>query len=461
MKIIRNEAVRESNAGAFGRRIRILGLVGLVLAGLTAMSIPVPPAQALDLDLPTWEDVQKAKKNESAGAAKVTEIEGLIEQVEDEVERTRAESEAATTALAVAEQELFEAQQRTESLEAEAKKSAKQADRATREASTLVSQMYRSGGVDRSVELFLEADGSTADGLLDRLGQMTKATERNQVVADEASKAKNTATALADQAETAREERDKLREAAEARKIEAAEAAAAASEKLAKNEEQLEVLETQLEALKDKTTDTVAGYEERLRKEEEERKRLERAARREAKRQAAAAAAAAAAANNGGGGGGGSSTPGRAPSGGGGGSVNVPAGSWITPIARGSYSISDWWGADRSAYGFSGHTGVDFAAPAWTPIRAVASGTVTMSGWYAPCYANMVEVTHGGGLATRYAHMVSTPPVSVGQRVRAGDVIGYVGTTGCSTGNHTHFETYTYGYPVNPVPIMAARGVSL
>lgn len=425
----------------------MLALAAAAFAGLAGVQGPPVPAHALELDLPTWDDVQKAKNNEADAAEKVTEIKGMIELVETEVERTRAESEAATEALAIAEQQLLEAQRRTETLESQAAQSAEEADQAAQQASTLVSQMYRSGGVDRSLELFLESDESTADGLLDRLAQMTKATERNQQIADEASLATNNAASLADQAESARTERDQLREEASARKVEAAEAAAAASEKLAEHEEQQVLLETQLAALEDKTTETVEGYEERLRKEEEERQRLARIA---AERAAAERAAAEAAArqNQGGGNGGGGG-------GGGGGSAPPPvSGSgWRTPIDKGLYRVSDWWGAGRN------HTGVDLAAGAWTPIRAVSSGTVTMSGWFSPCYANMVEVTHGNGLATRYAHMVATPPVRYGQHVGAGEIIGYVGTTGCSYGNHLHFETYTWGYPVNPVPIMSARGV--
>lgn len=448
--MVKGRIARSGSTGAFGRRIGVIVaaafVAALVATGLGGAPLQAAPAYALDLDLPTWDDVQKAKSNQSAAAKKIAEIEELIVLVEQEVERTRAESQAAGEALAIAEQELYEAQQRTENLEAQAKESAEEAESATQQASTLVSQMYRSGGVDRSLELFLEADGSTADSLLDRLAQMTKATERNQQVADDASQATNTAASLADQAESAREERDKLREEAEQRKIEAVEAATAASEKLSEHEEQQELLETQLAALKDKTTKTVDGYKERLRKEEEHRQRVAKLA---AERAAAAAAAAAQANQGGGNSGGGNSGGGNS---GGNGSTPVVSGSgWTTPLA--SYRVTDWWGANR------GHTGVDFAAPAWTPIRAVGSGTVTMSGWFAPCYANMVEVTHGGGLATRYAHMIATPIVSVGQKVNAGQVIGYVGTTGCSTGYHTHFETYTWGYPVDPVPIMAARGV--
>ena len=106
-------------------------------------------------------------------------------------------------------------------------------------------------------------------------------------------------------------------------------------------------------------------------------------------------------------------------------------------------------------YGSGGHKGVDFAAPGGTNIRAVAGGVVTVSGWHYS-YGNYVMIYHGtddqgNTYATLYAHMNSTPPVSVGQSVSQGDVIGYVGTTGNSTGNHLHLELRVNGARTNPL----------
>ena len=94
------------------------------------------------------------------------------------------------------------------------------------------------------------------------------------------------------------------------------------------------------------------------------------------------------------------------------------------------------------------HRGLDFRASYGTPILAVADGQVSGAGW-AGGYGRQVRLTHADGIATSYSHM-SRIAVSPGGRVRQGQVIGYVGSTGLSTGPHLHFETYRNGGHVNP-----------
>ena len=98
------------------------------------------------------------------------------------------------------------------------------------------------------------------------------------------------------------------------------------------------------------------------------------------------------------------------------------------------------------------HTGADMSAGSGTPIRACRSGTVVIAGSQGG-YGNTVVVDHGGGMATLYAHQ-SRLGVSPGQVVNAGDVIGYVGSTGMSTGPHLHFEVRLSGNPVDPAPYL-------
>lgn len=95
------------------------------------------------------------------------------------------------------------------------------------------------------------------------------------------------------------------------------------------------------------------------------------------------------------------------------------------------------------------HTGVDLAGPNRSPIKAADGGNVLYSGWYGG-YGRVVIVNHGNGLATLYAHM-SKLAVGAGDNVSKGDVVGYEGSTGFSTGPHLHFEVRVDGKPNNPL----------
>ena len=105
------------------------------------------------------------------------------------------------------------------------------------------------------------------------------------------------------------------------------------------------------------------------------------------------------------------------------------------------------------AFGNAGHRGTDIPAPEGTPILAAHSGTVLVSGWN-DSYGNQVLLDNGAGLSTRYAHMTATA-VTAGETVTAGQVIGYVGSTGDSTGNHLHFEVMQGGIRVNPLDMVS------
>lgn len=98
------------------------------------------------------------------------------------------------------------------------------------------------------------------------------------------------------------------------------------------------------------------------------------------------------------------------------------------------------------------HTGVDFAGPLNAEILAVADGVVTWSG-KRPQYGNTVEVDHGNGYLTRYAHNKENR-VNVGQRIKAGDVLGIMGSTGRATGSHVHFEVFLDGRRINPADVI-------
>ncbi|MFA7377713.1 MAG: peptidoglycan DD-metalloendopeptidase family protein, partial [Patescibacteria group bacterium] len=107
----------------------------------------------------------------------------------------------------------------------------------------------------------------------------------------------------------------------------------------------------------------------------------------------------------------------------------------------------------------TGHRAIDYAAPLGTPIRAVGDGTITFAGWNGS-YGYMVSVRHNGTYSTNYAHM-SKMAVGKGNKVKQGDVIGYVGSTGFSTGPHLHYEMVKNGVKINPLAEVLPPGEAL
>ena len=98
------------------------------------------------------------------------------------------------------------------------------------------------------------------------------------------------------------------------------------------------------------------------------------------------------------------------------------------------------------------HHGVDYAAPAGTPVHAVADGTVTFRGWDRGGGGNTIKIKHAGNLETGYLHLKNfAKGVSVGTRVSQGQLIGYVGSTGASTGPHLDFRIKKNGTPIDPL----------
>ena len=101
------------------------------------------------------------------------------------------------------------------------------------------------------------------------------------------------------------------------------------------------------------------------------------------------------------------------------------------------------------------HAGVDLAAPVGSPIFATDSGRISSAGWERG-YGLAAAIDHGGGLQTRYGHM-SKLNVLPGQQVQKGQVIGFVGSTGRSTGPHLHYEVRYLGRAINPLFAAAVR----
>lgn len=119
------------------------------------------------------------------------------------------------------------------------------------------------------------------------------------------------------------------------------------------------------------------------------------------------------------------------------------------PVTGGRITDRFGWRWSPFGWGQQQHEGIDFAHDYWTPIHATADGVVVHAGWMSGGYGYTVKLSHGYGFETLYAHMVDWN-VEYGQEVKRGEVIGWVGNTGLSTGPHVHYEVHVDGVPVDP-----------
>ena len=402
-------------------RMRIRGVLAVLTTLIATVALGVvvaTPAAAY----PSWDDVQAAMNNEAAKAEQVANIQGFIVQVQAEAQAAQDEAQRKGEIFAAAREKFDEADQRTKDLTAQADAAATAAKAATTAAGRLAAQLYRSGGTDMSISLLLDGGGTKTDDLLSKLGSMSKLVERSTQVYDTAQATLNEANSLNAQAEVAKTEREQLKIAADAAFQEASAAAQAAAQKVADAQDTLLTLQAQLAALQDETATTTANYEAGVA---------------EAKRIAAEQAAAEAAARG----------------------ISISDAGWARP--SGGW-VSDWFGPRDpiwTGYGWSNsfHRGVDFAGPCGSEIYAASGGQVVYAGWNGGL-GNWIEIDHGGGIHTGYGHQ-SGFAVGWGDWVGPGQVIGYVGTTGTSTGCHLHFEVRLNGSQTDPGQFMADRGV--
>jgi len=124
------------------------------------------------------------------------------------------------------------------------------------------------------------------------------------------------------------------------------------------------------------------------------------------------------------------------------------------PVADGFVGSGFGWRSDPFNGEMTRHEGIDFAAPAGTPVHAAAGGVV-LSAEFHPVWGNLVEIDHGNHLLTRYAHLARSA-VKTGDLVKRGQKIAEVGSTGRSTGPHLHFEVHLKGVAQNPAKFLLA-----
>ncbi|PZE62876.1 hypothetical protein DEJ24_00975 [Curtobacterium sp. MCPF17_001] len=425
------------------RRLMAAGVAVVLAAG--ALVALVPSGAASAATYPSWDDVQAAKQSQSDQAAKVTEIRGLIAQLQSQSAAKEKAAAAAGTAYQDAQTDYDRKALEQRKLQSQADDAEKTAAASEAQAGQLAAQLGRSSSQDVTTDLLTKP--SASGDLLYELGAMSKLTEQADGIYSEASQDRGTAQALADKSKVAEDALGELAAQAQVKMRAAQSAADQAQAAVAAQAANQDRLEAQLALLTSKTKTTQAGYEKGVKIEKERQARL-------ARERAAAAAAAARALPA-------AATAGVPASGGGatgGGAANSSG--WVRPAA-GFQSSPYGLRVDPYTHVYTLHAGVDLAPACYSPIYAAASGTVTFAG-NGGGYGNEVILDNGGGISTAYGHIVNGGiMVAAGQHVTAGQQIAQVGSTGWSTGCHLHFETRVNGAAVDPVPFMAARGISV
>lgn len=316
----------------------VLVAAAVVVGALVAPALTAAPANATDY--PTWQDVQRAKGNETAKRAEVQKVQAALQSAQDEAAAKSQAALVASSKADAAEAELASAAQAATSLQAQAHHAAETADRAQQRAGQLAANLYRDGSTNQMTTRI--ATATNPDQLLYQLGALDQLSETWSGVMDDASVAAGTASSLHEQAQRAETERATRAQAAEERSAAAKSAEETADAAVASTERHSDELYAQLASLRDSTAKQEAGYELGQRvaaqKAEQQRKRAAAAA--------AEAAANAAAANAG------SSAPGGgATSGGTGSSYPSTGGVAVDPAAAQAYARSALgsygWGDDQ------------------------------------------------------------------------------------------------------------------
>jgi murein DD-endopeptidase MepM/ murein hydrolase activator NlpD len=410
------------------RRTVLLAAVGLVnfaaLPPLPASAEPRPDLEAADQEVAEASaTLEYATERAQAAAVAFAEADAALPAAQVRADEARGEVVAARVRAETAEIEADQAEDELTTAVARYDESVETVDTARDGVAAFAVAAYK-GGRLAGVNLMLRADGPAE--AVTRLGYLDQVAEAGQAALDDlataqlaAAQAENEASVARDEAEAARLATAATLAAAEVAEEEAALAVDEAAVLAETKAEALEVAEAERD-------DSLRRYEEA----QDAAARIEAELREWEANQAAPEAPPAAGA------------PG-------------PAGGFVLPTH----------GWQSSAFGmrfdpFFGvwqlHAGVDIAAPGGTPIYAVDEGTVVTAGWYGG-YGNYTCLGHGDhggqGLSTCYAHQ-SEILVGQGQWVGRGEVIGRVGTTGASTGDHLHFEVRLDGSPTDPIPFL-------
>lgn len=398
------------------QRSASLLLVGTVLLGLVGSLVLLgPTASARATDYPTWGDVAAVRNDQAAAQNAIARIEGLLAGLQSEAARTAADSETKGTLWRAADEKFQVAALRAENLQNQADLASELANSSQQRAGQMAAQLARGGSGQDLVAELLTSTSDPAD-LLYNLGMSSKISEQANAIYERALQDRNTAQALTDQADVAKAELEVLRKAAEKLFVEAQAAAIAAADALREQEENQARLQQQLTVLTEKRAATEADYLAGV------RERIGSGASLDA------------------------------------GEISLSG--WAKPVS-GRITDSFGWRISPTAGASSYHQGTDIGAGCGQPLYAASSGTVVYAGWNGG-YGNFVMIDHGSGVTTSYAHIRDGGIlVSYGQYVDVATNIAQVGTTGTSTGCHSHFEVRINGTATDAEVFMRNQGITL
>lgn len=426
------------------RRVVIGTALSVALVGGQSLVAPVAPSQAANY--PSWDDINNAKNSEQAKQSEITRVQGLISDLNGQLDSAQAAVDSAQAAADSALQQVADQQTTYDTLRVQQLNAQARADESKRAAGASIAQLYRSGGSNASMNIYLSGDG--ADEVLYQLGVMGRFGESSDETYRGAIADAKTADSLKQQADAALTQLQALADDAATKAQQAQQAQQQVDASLQEQKDHAANLAAQLSSLQGETAELQQQRAAGMQAEAEARAKA-----------AAAAQAAAAAKRSGGNDDDGSyapSQPSRPASGGGGGGAPAPA---VRPGSGVGYPIP--YLRASSGYGFRVHPiagvrrfhyGTDYSVPTGTPALSIANGTVTAV-TYDSARGNYIDVRYvigGQTIYGRYQHL-SRATVSVGQSVGKGQQIGLTGSTGASTGPHLHFEIHIgsigYGSP--------------
>ncbi|GAA2751197.1 hypothetical protein GCM10009869_14070 [Amnibacterium kyonggiense] len=391
------------------------GLVALGAAGVAGLV--AAPLSAEAASYPSWKDVLKARSNVKEKAKEIARLKGLLAQSQAAADAAQKVAEQKGTLYQTAQARVDASNERLQTIEKQVEADEKRAADAKQRAGQLAAQLSRTGGADLETTLLLSGTDSSANDFLSKLGSLSKLTETNSTIAEDAAASKNAAEATQKQMQQVKTELVGLKEQARLAFQAAVQASAAANEKVQQEQAQQVELQARLNALQATSESVARRYQAGV---------------------AAAKAAQAAGA---------------------GGSVNGAG--WANPAGAGPITGVFGPRPDQPAGANFFHRGTDIGVPYGSPIYAAHAGTVVYAGWFGT-YGYWIEINDGDGIQTGYAHIRPGGIfVRVGQRVSAGQNIASVGQTGAATGPHLHFEVRLNEVAVNAQPFMAARGIVL